>query len=240
MTINPGEMSPYMEYEWAFMQDIGVYKNQYLRYVNSSGETINPPNADGTEGGTRAGTPTTEYIGGVFSPAINIKNLGDGELFLCCDETLLKFNFDLARTDKANELVPAAYRFNDRWIQDYYKTPFDWMEKSNYYKRLSSGQNDLLLKTRVSSRVKLTWRTERSRLESSKELILLSSGVSYSYADYAHRKYYSLPDASFVLRKVRVKDFRRLQICVASAAINCCTAFSKLTLEAEVLDNDLK
>jgi hypothetical protein len=235
------EGSPYFEYNWARLQNQGIYKNQYIRYIDENGETTNPPEPDGTEGGTHDGaTATSEYIGGTFYPAINIKSLGDKELFLLCDGLLCKYNFDLTRLDKANELSPAAYSLNNRAIGEYYKTSFDWYEKTNFFKRLINGRNDLLLSTRVSSRVNVTWRTEKTILADSKVIALMSSGVSFTYTDFAHRKFGALPKASYVLKKMRPKDFRRLQICITGSAMNCCTAFLGLTIEAEILDNDLK
>jgi hypothetical protein len=210
LMIEAGAASPYMEYRWAYLEGLGVWLD--------------------------SGTIVDEN--GTFDPANNVQNLGDKELYLCCNGYLLKFNFDLTRLNKVNELKPAAYYYNGRHIGDYVKPSFDWFKHTNYFKRLVAGHNDLLVSVRIGSRMNVTWRTEKG--ESPKVISLRSQGVSYSLRNYASCSYKALPRASFVLKKLKPKDFRRIQLKISSAAGGCCVAFQSLTLEAEILDNDLR
>jgi hypothetical protein len=210
LMIEAGAVSQYSEYRWAYLEGLGVY----------------------LDGGVVVAS------GGTFDPANNIQTLGDHELYLCCNGYLLKFNFDLTRLNRSNELKPDAYYYNGRHIGDYYKPSFDWLDKTNYIKRLISGHNDLLVSVRIGSKINITWRTEKG--DGNKTLELRSQGVSYSLRNYADCAYGALPQASFVLKKLKPKNFRRIQLKVASAAGGCCVAFQSLTLEAELLDNDLR
>jgi len=210
LMIEAGSVSPYSEYRWAYLEGLGVYLD--------SGVVVE--------------------TGGTFDPANNIQNLGDKELYLCCNGYLLKFNFDLTRINKINELKPAAYYYNGRHIADYYTMSFDWLKETNYFKRLLPGHNDLLVSARIGSRINVTWRTEKGK--SGKTIELKSQGVSYSLRNYAGCSYAALPRASFALKKLKPKNFRRIQVKIASSAAGCCVAFQSLTLEAEILDNSLR
>jgi hypothetical protein len=234
-------ISPYREYEWGYLSGVGVYKGQYQRFVNITGVTLNPPDSAGNETGTReGGIGTTEYIGGVFQPASTLKNMGDKELYIGMNGALYRFNFDMVRIGKENELVPAAYSFDGRFMEDYFKFTYTWMGAVNYWKKLRSGRDDLVLTTRTASSVNVTWRTEKKRFADSKVLRIVSSGCSYKYVDYRHRKYYSLPNVDISLRQLRENAFRRLQIQIGSAGVNNCVSFVSLTLEAEILKKNLK
>lgn len=217
LKIEAGQVSPYMEYRWAYLSDIGIYK----------GQTYN--------------SETEAYEDGTFYPALNIVNLGDKELYLCCSGMICKFNFDMTVADRANEIAAAAYNFNGREIGDYWKGPFDWFDHSNYYKRLNTGRNDLLMNAREDAQIDITSRTEKTLLEDSKVVTLNSSGgLNWEDWNFESFSWEGLGNPSYVLSKMRVRDFRRFQMCIASAHVNRCTAIESVTLEAEILNSNLK
>lgn len=210
---NPGAISPWREYNWAYLEGWGVY-------LDGSGNIAD--------------------TGGTFWPAACIGSLGDGELYIGCRGHVCKVNFDLPSTARASELTPAAYTMNGRAIGDRYLTPYDWFGRPNYQKRLMPSHNALVLRTRISARVNVTWRTDETTLEKSKVLYIKPQGVSYAYRDYSRASYGALPDAVYALKKMTPRDFMRLQVKVESAAAGVCTAVDTMTLEAEILDTDLK
>lgn len=235
-------LSNYVEYEWAYLEDQGIWENQYEAYVDENDVILNPANEDGTEGGTRTGgTASGEYIGGTFRPAYNICNLGEKELYLCCYGALMKYNFDMLRSDSASELTSAAYRYDNRRISDYNDTSFTFFGYPSYFKRLINERNDLLLNTREYASVNVMTRNEKTTFENSRVLNLASSTgfryAEYNYADYA---YGGIEQVSYVLRKLKSKIFRRLQVRIQTAKFSRCTAFESITLQAEILENNLK
>jgi len=235
-------VSQYVEYEWACLKNLGTWTGQYPEYIDDNGDVTNPPDTSGTETGTRDGaTATGAYIGGVFTPAYNLKSFGEDEFYLCCDSCIYMFNLDLTRTGTVSELTSSAYAYDNRFIEDYFCLSFDWYGYTNYFKTIVQGRNDMLLTTREQAEVDVTWRTEQTDLANSKVITLKSTSYwNYGLYNYGNFAYGGRVNVSYILKKLKTKEFRRLQIKIASARAFRCTAFQSLTLEVEVSESNLK
>jgi hypothetical protein len=240
-TLRNTDVSPYMEYEWAYLTGIGVWDGQYPQYIDADGNTLNPPNADGTEGGTRdGGEPSGEMIGGVFRPAICIRTLGDRELYFGCEGGVCRFNFDMVKTDSATELTSSAYAYNGRAIGEFVDTSFSWFGISNRYKKLIRYYNDLYIASRAQSAVRVMFRTELTFIAGSKVLEFNGGYFDFQSIDFDDFTFNTLDNVSFPLRKLKAKKFRRLQVRIAGGGIYSALAFRAVVMEAEVKQTKLR
>ncbi|MEG1657188.1 MAG: hypothetical protein RR292_06915 [Christensenellaceae bacterium] len=234
------DISPYIEYEWAFLQNIGTWRGQYLRYVDENGTTTNPPEPSGAEGGVRTQHVLDEYIGGVFESATFLRTLGDKELYFGGVGVLCKFHFDKLRMDSVSELQATSYHFNGRHIGDYVDTSFSWFQASNRYKKLINYWNDLYLTSRAQSCAQVVFRTENTFISDSKVLEFNSGYFDFNNIDFDSLTFNTLDNVSFALKKLKAKLFRKLQVRVRSAAIFRPIAFQSMVFEAEIIRKKLK
>jgi hypothetical protein len=204
-------VSQFTEYEWAYLEDIGVYSGQVL---------------DGDI-----------YTGGEFKSPTMLKSLND-DLFFAANGSLCRFYFDNGW--KSGDLAPLKYNFNGRPINDFVDSPFSWFKAPNRFKKLIRKYNDLYVDTRSRSNVEVLYRTEKTAIEESKVLKYNSSAFTFADLDFGDVNFNGIANASFVLRKIKAKSFRRIQLRVRSAGINKCLAFKSIVMDAYILNKRLK
>lgn len=212
-----GDVSVYTEYEWAYLENIGIYE----------GQTFNEN--------------TKAYEGGTFKPAQFLKNLGDKELYFGGEGYLCKFNFDMLKVGSTSELQAEAYSFDGRHIGDYVDTSFSWFSYSNRFKKLIRSYNDLYIRARAKSNIQVVFRTEKSFISASK--VIDFNGGYFDFRDFEFGEdftFNTFDQVSFALKKLKAKRFRRLQVRVASKKVNRPFALSALVFDAEVLSKKIK
>lgn len=207
------KVSSFTEYEWAYLENIGAYEGQ-----------IEDENG--------------EFKGGEFRSPTFLKSLSVSELYFGANGKLFKFYFDEQGTD--GFLNSQCYNFNGRAINDYVDTSFSWFDASNRYKTLIRKYNDLYCDTRSLSNVEVLYRTEKSHLSDSKVLNYSTNVFSFADINFDNFSFNTLPVASFAMRKLKAKKFRRLQLRIRSAGINCPIVFKSVTVDAWILNKKLK
>lgn len=211
-SIRTSRVSDFTEYEWAYLEDIGVYSGQEL--VEDT------------------------YVGGEFQSPTMLKAIGKDELFFGANGTLCKFNFDMKYD--ADSYDSKAFNFNGRAINDFVDTSFSWFGASNRFKRLIRKYNDLYCKTKSRTKIQVLFRTEKSHITNSKVLDYKSIVFNFADIDFANFDFNTLTASSFVMRKLKAKLFRRLQIRIRSAGVNNQVAFDSLIVDAYILTKKLK
>lgn len=205
-------VSQFTEYEWAYLEDIGVYDGQYL-------------NDDGY------------YEGGVFKSPSMLKAINDN-LFFASNGCVCRFNFNAGWQN--GELPSRYYNFNGRPINDFVDSAFSWFKAPNRFKKLIRKYNDLFCNTRRKSKLEVLYRTEKTSMSESKVTTFESSTFSFADLDFNNVSFNGLEAASFVMRKLKAKSFRKLQIRVRSASVNNQVAFRSLVVDAYILTKKLK
>ena len=213
-TSRTDELTRSLEYEWAYLQDVRIYVGD------------NPVE------------PT------------NIISFNDKELYLCSSNGYLcKFYFD---HESADGSFPSwTYNFDGRPLHEYVDTPNSWFGVQNRFKKLIRKYNDLYCDVRAHSDVEVLYHTEKKFMEDSKVLSYKADVFTfndldfYSYTDEqgnlnSNFTFQTLPPVSFVLKKLKGKRFRRLQLRVRSGGVNEPIIFKSLVVDAYVLTRKLK
>lgn len=203
-----------VEYEWAYAEGFGLLNNQTL---------VSP----------------TQLV-----------SFNDKELYFGVENgNLCKFYFDEESSDGAYPTW--AYNFDGRYMGDYVDSPFSWFGVQNRFKKLTKKYNDLYCLVHNHTDVNVLFHTEKKFMDESKILPFEADLFSFNYLDFSSEEdeqgntnynftFKTLPPVSFVLRKLKGKRFRRLQIRVKSGGINRPVIFKSLIVEAEVLTRKLK
>lgn len=195
------------------------------------------------------------------TPPTQMKSFNDQELYIGFrNGKLVKFYFDKESSDGA--FPNYTYNFDGEPINDYVDTPFSWFGVQNRFKKLNRKYNDLYCDIKTKARVEVLYHTEKTSMPSSKVLPFKADVFSFSEVNFENVKpdewddlnqrpvdgwknpknftFNAIPPASFVLRKLKGKRFRRLQIRVKSAAVNCPVTFKSLVVEAYIVTRKLK
>ena len=208
------ELSRNFEYEWAYLEDVRLYN------------------------GTVPIDPT------------NLISFNDKELYLCLSNGYLcKFYFDLESAD--GSFPSWTYNYDGRPLHEHIDTPNSWFGVQNRFKKLIRKYNDLYCDVRTHSDVEVLYHTEKKFMEDSKVLSYKADVFTfneldfYSYTDQhgnleSNFSFQTLPPVSFVLKKLKGKRFRRLQLRVQSGGVNEPIIFKSLVVDAYVLTRKLK
>ena len=188
-----------------------------------------------------------------------IESFGDSELYVGFEDGhLCKFYFDEENAD--GSFPNHCYNFIGKPINDYVDTPFSWFGAQNRFKKLNRRYNDLYCDVRTHARMEVLYHTEKSSMTNSKTIPFKADVFSFNEVnfenvspddmengaikeDYKNPKNFTfnaLAPVSFVLRKLRSKRFRRLQIRVKSSGNNCPIVFKSLMVEAYIIKRKLK
>ena len=208
------DVSRNLEYEWAFLQDLRMYNGD------------NPVD------------PT------------NLVSFNDKELYLCSSNGYLcKFYFD---HESADGTYPSwTYNFDGREIHEHVDTPNSWFGIQNRFKKLIRKYNDLYCDVRAHSDVEVLYHTEKKFMEDSKVLSYKADVFTFNELDFSNYtdekgdinynfSFKTLPPVSFVLKKLKGKRFRRLQLRIQSGGMNQPIIFKSLVVDAYVLTRKLK
>jgi len=202
------------EYEWAYLENLLVYENENTR-----------------------------------SPVM-LKSFNDKELYMGMDNGYLcKFCFDYESAD--GSFPTYTYNYDNKPINDYVDTPFSWFGVQNRFKKLQRKYNDLYCLVRTHTDIEVLFHTEKKFMEDSKVLQYKADLFTFNNLDFAtyedqqgnkeyNFSFKTIPPVSFVLRKIKGKRFRRLQIRVRSGGMNHPVIFKSLMVDAFVLTRKLK
>lgn len=208
------DVSNNIEYEWAYLDDVRLHHN---------------------------GEPTE---------VTNLVSFTDRELYLCSEGgKLCRFYFDIESSDGTYPVW--AYSFDGRPINDYVDTPFSWFGVQNRFKKLNRRYNDLYCAIKSHADVEVLFHTEKKFMDDSKVLSYKADVFTFNDIDFSNTtddkgrvkynfSFNTIPPASFVLKKLKGKRFRRLQIRIRSGAVNKPIIFKSLVVEAYVLTRKLK
>ena len=208
------DVSEDAEYEWAYLENLLVYEHENAR-----------------------------------SPVM-LKSFNDKELYMGMDNGYLcKFCFDYESADGS---FPAyTYNYDGKAINDYVDTPFSWFGVQNRFKKLLRKYNDLYCIVRTHTDIEVLFHTEKKFMEDSKVLSYKADLFTFNNLDFStyidqqgnresNFSFKTLPPVSFVLRKLKGKRFRRLQLRVRSGGVNHPVIFKSLMVDAYVLTRKLK
>ena len=219
------DVSNNLEYEWAYMEDLLMY-------------------GDG------------DYI-----PPVQLESFNDKELYICfANGKLCRFYFDKESTD--GSFPNYTYNFDGRPINEYVDTPFSWFGVQNRFKKLNRKFNDLYCEVKSHARLEILYHTEKTSMHNSKVLPFKADVFSFNEVNFENVKeeewdsvnnepkegfvnpknftFNALQPVSFVLKKLKAKRFRRLQLRVKTSAINYPLVFKSLIVEAYVLTRKIK
>lgn len=208
------DVSNFTEYEWAYLEELRLYE------------------------GTTAYAPT------------QLKSFNDKELYMCSSNGYLcKFYFDRESPD--GSFPTDTYNYDGRAIKEYTDTPFSWFGVQNRFKKLIRKYNDLYCDVRTHADVEVLFHTEKKFMEDSKVLQYKADLFTFNNIDFATYtdeqgntesdfSFKTLPPVSFVLKKLKGKRFRRLQLRIRSGGINHPVIFKSLMVDAYVLTRKLK
>lgn len=208
------DVSNFTEYEWAYLTDLQVYE------------------------GTTAYAPS------------QLTSFNDQELYMgVSNGYLCKFYFDMESAD--GSFPTYTYNYDGRAINDYVDTPFSWFGIQNRFKKLVRKYNDLYCDVRTHTDIEVLFHTEKKFMEDSKVLSYKADLFTFNNLDFSNYvdsqgnteynfSFKTIPPVSFVLKKLKGKRFRRLQLRIRSGGINHPVIFKSLVVDAYVLTRKLK
>ncbi len=185
-----------------------------------------------------------------FSTPTQLKSFNDKELYLCCENgRMYKFYFDKEGADGTYPVY--TYNFDGHAIGDYVDSPNSWFGVQNRFKKLIRKYNDLYCVVNSHAQLEVLFHTEKKFMDASKVLPYKADVFAFNdvdFSDYINKSgeldsdftFKTLPPVSFVLRKLKGKKFRRLQIRVRSAGANKPIIFKSLVVDAYILTKKLK
>jgi len=168
-----------------------------------------------------------------------LKTIDEENMFIgMSDGKIMKFYFDEINADG---IYPHwTYNFDGEDMKEYVTTPFSWFSAQNRFKRLIRKYNDLYCDTSANTKIDVYYRTENTFFD--RAVQYESGNFDFNDMDFSEGKFtfVTKPSVSFVLRKLKSKRFRRIQLKITSSGVNNPVKFKSLLLDAYILTRRLK